>query len=96
MVECYFYHSYDSFEQKCASPFVKYRMSNTFLERYYYASFKHLLSDFLHQVLMPVEGLDIERGQILLHHAIAVSMSEINLLDALQDQVVSNALETHD
>ena len=45
---------------------------------------------------MPVQGLDVERGQILLHHAVAVSTSEIDQAHALQEQVVSRAFEAHD
>ena len=45
---------------------------------------------------MPVQGLVVEGGQILLHHAVTVNEAEIDLLDALQEQVVSHALEAQD
>ena len=54
------------------------------------------LCHLLEQILLPVESLDLERVQIRLHHVRAVCLTEVDLPDALKDQVAADPLEAHD
>ena len=51
------------------------------------------MGDVFEQVLLPVESFQVGRGQVLLHHAVAVAVTEVDLLDMLHNQVVTNLLE---
>ncbi len=64
--------------------------------RFYSRSLQNSLTDLLGQVILPVESLDIEQAQVLVHHVITVCLSEVNLTDFLQNKVLALTLEAHD
>lgn len=58
--------------------------------------FKLVLGDSFKQILLPVESLQVELVQVLLHHIFAVGFAEMNLLDLLHDEVVADFLQAND
>ena len=55
-----------------------------------------ILLHSLKQVLLPEQSFQICGRQILLHHAFAVTISEMNLLYLLHNQIVAYCLKADD
>jgi len=50
----------------------------------------------LKEILLPVKGLKIGRGKVLLHHTFAMAIAEVHLLNLLHDEVIMHLLEALD